>query len=102
MGKMAGKPLWLITTALPLNAHGAYPSTPLGFSRGHRDDSSDRGAVAMEGFYTVKEVCKLLRVARETLRRWELEGGFPRRGCLFWHPPGRRKTTKAKRKTPHI
>ena len=25
----------------------------------------------MDGFYTVNEVCRLLHVARETLRRWE-------------------------------
>lgn len=43
----------------------------------------------MEGFYTVKEVCKLLRVARETLRRWEREGGFPRRVRFSRHPRGR-------------
>jgi hypothetical protein len=26
----------------------------------------------MEGFYSVKEVCRLLHVARETIRRWEI------------------------------
>ena len=34
---------------------------------------------AMEGFYTIKDVCKLLHVARETLRRWERDGWFPKR-----------------------
>jgi predicted site-specific integrase-resolvase len=43
----------------------------------------------MEGFYTVKIVCKLLRVARETLRRWECEGGFSRRVRFSRHPRGR-------------
>jgi excisionase family DNA binding protein len=43
----------------------------------------------MEGFYTVNEVCKLLRVARETLRRWEHEGGFPKRVRFSRHPRGR-------------
>ena len=49
----------------------------------------------MDGFYTVKEVCKLLRVARETLRRWELEGGFPRRVRFSRHPRGRVAFLKA-------
>jgi predicted DNA-binding transcriptional regulator AlpA len=33
----------------------------------------------MDGFYTVKEVCSKLHVARETLRRWERDGWFPKR-----------------------
>ena len=33
----------------------------------------------MEGFYSVKEVCRLLHVARETIRRWEKDDMFPKR-----------------------
>ena len=33
----------------------------------------------MEGFYMVKDVCRLLHISRETLRRWEKQGWFPRR-----------------------
>jgi excisionase family DNA binding protein len=33
----------------------------------------------MGGFYTVKEVCRLLHISRETLRRWERDGWFPTR-----------------------
>ena len=43
----------------------------------------------MEGFYTVKEVCRLLHVSRETLRRWEKDGAFPRRVCFTRHVRGR-------------
>ena len=43
----------------------------------------------MEGFYTVKEVCRLLHVARETLRRWERDGWFPKRVRFSRHARGR-------------
>ncbi len=43
----------------------------------------------MDGFYTVKEVCRKLHVARETLRRWEREGWFPRRVRFSRHTRGR-------------
>jgi hypothetical protein len=33
----------------------------------------------MDGFYTVKEVCLKLHIARETLRRWEHDDWFPKR-----------------------
>jgi predicted DNA-binding transcriptional regulator AlpA len=33
----------------------------------------------MDGFYTVNDVCRLLHIARETLRRWERDGWFPKR-----------------------
>jgi excisionase family DNA binding protein len=33
----------------------------------------------MDGFFTVKEVCRKLHVSRETLRRWERDGWFPKR-----------------------
>jgi len=43
----------------------------------------------MEGFYSIKEVMRLVGVARETLRRWENAGSFPRRRRLSGHPRGR-------------
>jgi predicted DNA-binding transcriptional regulator AlpA len=43
----------------------------------------------MDGFYSIREVQRLLGVARETLRRWELAGGFPRRRRLSDHSRGR-------------
>jgi excisionase family DNA binding protein len=43
----------------------------------------------MEGFYTVKEVCRLLHVSRETLRRWERQGWFPLRVRFTRHERGR-------------
>jgi predicted DNA-binding transcriptional regulator AlpA len=33
----------------------------------------------MDGIYMVKEVCWLLHVSRETIRRWECKGWFPKR-----------------------
>jgi len=33
----------------------------------------------MDEFYCVKEVCRKLGVARETIRRWEKQGMFPKR-----------------------
>ncbi len=42
----------------------------------------------MDGFYTVKEVCKLLHISRETLRRWERDGWFPKRVRLSRHARG--------------
>ena len=44
----------------------------------------------MDGFYTIAEVCKLLHVSRETLRRWERDGWFPKRVCYSRHDRGRR------------
>jgi excisionase family DNA binding protein len=32
-----------------------------------------------DGFFSVKDVCKLLNVARETIRRWERNRCFPQR-----------------------
>jgi predicted DNA-binding transcriptional regulator AlpA len=43
----------------------------------------------MEGFCTVRDVCKLLHVARETLRRWERDGWFPKRVRFSRHARGR-------------
>ncbi len=43
----------------------------------------------MDGFYTVAEVCKLLHVSRETLRRWERDDWFPRRVRYTQHARGR-------------
>lgn len=43
----------------------------------------------MEGFYTVKEVCRLLHVSRETLRRWESDKWFPKRVSFTQHRRGR-------------
>ena len=43
----------------------------------------------MDGFYTVKEVCKKLHVARETLRRWERDNWFPKRIRFSRHARGR-------------
>jgi predicted DNA-binding transcriptional regulator AlpA len=44
----------------------------------------------MDGFYTIKDVCRLLNVARETLRRWEdQEPSFPKRTRLSRHARGR-------------
>lgn len=43
----------------------------------------------MEGFYTVKEVCRKLHIARETLRRWECDGWFPKRVRFSRHRRGR-------------
>ena len=37
----------------------------------------------MEGFYTVKEVCRLLHISRETLRRWERDHWFPEACQLY-------------------
>jgi DNA-binding transcriptional MerR regulator len=44
----------------------------------------------MKGFYTVRQVCDLLKVARETLRRWEKAGIFPKRVALSGHARGRK------------
>ncbi len=38
---------------------------------------------------SIKEVCRLLKVARETLRRWEITGQFPKRIRLSAYPRGR-------------
>ena len=43
----------------------------------------------MDGFYTVKEVCKKLHVSRETLRRWENDGWFPKRVRFSRYARGR-------------
>lgn len=43
----------------------------------------------MEGFYTIKDVCRLLHVARETLYRWERAGWFPKRVRFSRHIRGR-------------
>ena len=43
----------------------------------------------MEGFYTVKEVCRLLHISRETLRRWERDKWFPKRVSFTQHKRGR-------------
>jgi predicted DNA-binding transcriptional regulator AlpA len=39
----------------------------------------------MDGFYSIKEVCRLIGVVRETLRRWEKRGWFPKRRRLSEH-----------------
>jgi predicted DNA-binding transcriptional regulator AlpA len=33
----------------------------------------------MDGYYSVKEVCRKFKVSRETIRRWEEKFWFPRR-----------------------
>lgn len=43
----------------------------------------------MDGFYSIKEVCRIIGVARETLRRWEKRGWFPRRRRYSEHRRGR-------------
>ena len=43
----------------------------------------------MDGFYTVKEVCHRLHIARETLRRWERDNWFPKRIRFSRHARGR-------------
>jgi excisionase family DNA binding protein len=43
----------------------------------------------MDGFYTVKEVCKKLHISRETLRRWERDNWFPQRIRFSRHARGR-------------
>ena len=43
----------------------------------------------MAGYYTVEQVCMMFNVARETIRRWEHDGGFPRRVRLSRHARGR-------------
>ena len=50
---------------------------------------SFEGALVMDGFYTVKEVCRLLHVSRETLRRWEKDGWFPKRVRFSRYARGR-------------
>jgi prophage regulatory protein len=43
----------------------------------------------MEGFYTVAEVEDRLTIKRQTVRRWEEAGHFPKRVRLGNHPRGR-------------
>jgi predicted DNA-binding transcriptional regulator AlpA len=43
----------------------------------------------MDGCYRVKDVCRLLLVSRETLRRWEKKGWFPKRVRFTRHERGR-------------
>jgi excisionase family DNA binding protein len=43
----------------------------------------------MDGFLTVKDVCRKLHIARETLRRWERDGWFPKRIRFSRHARGR-------------
>ena len=33
----------------------------------------------MDGYYSVKEVCRKFNVSRETIRRWEEQFWFPKR-----------------------
>ena len=44
----------------------------------------------MKGYYTVREVCERLKVARETIRRYEKAGTFPRRIALSDFARGRK------------
>ena len=44
----------------------------------------------MDGFYTIAEVCRLLHVSRETLRRWEKLQWFPTRVSYTQHRRGRK------------
>lgn len=44
----------------------------------------------MKGYYTVRDVCGLFKVARETIRRWEKARCFPRRVALSGHERGRK------------
>ena len=43
----------------------------------------------MEEFYCVKIVCKMLHVSRETIRRWEKAGMFPKRVRFSEHRRGK-------------
>jgi predicted DNA-binding transcriptional regulator AlpA len=43
----------------------------------------------MEEYYTVDEVCRKFRVARETISRWEKRRWFPKRVRLSPHARGR-------------
>ena len=43
----------------------------------------------MEGYYTVAEVCALLKVTRTTIQRWEDDEWFPQRVRLTRHVRGR-------------
>src|SRR5436305_13814255 len=54
----------------------------------HRDASSRR--YPMQAFYSIKEVCRLLHVSRETLRRWEQADWFPKRVSFTQHRRGRK------------
>jgi predicted site-specific integrase-resolvase len=44
----------------------------------------------MKGYYTVRDVCERFKVARETIRRWEKAGRFPRRIALHDCARGRK------------
>jgi predicted DNA-binding transcriptional regulator AlpA len=44
----------------------------------------------MQVFYSIKEVCRLLHVSRETLRRWEKVRWFPQRVSFTRHRRGRK------------
>jgi predicted DNA-binding transcriptional regulator AlpA len=43
----------------------------------------------MNGYLTVCEVQKRFKIARETVRRWERDQGFPKRVRLSTHARGR-------------
>ena len=44
----------------------------------------------MQAFLSIKEVCRLLHVSRETLRRWEKARWFPQRVSFTQHRMGRK------------
>ena len=43
----------------------------------------------MDGYYSVKDVCRRFNVSRETIRRWERDQGFPLRVRFTHHDRGR-------------
>lgn len=43
----------------------------------------------MEEYYTVADVCRKFGVARETIRRWEIQLWFPKRVRISPHARGR-------------
>ena len=43
----------------------------------------------MDGYFTVEDVCKRFNVVRETIRRWEERGWFPKRVRLSQAARGR-------------
>lgn len=49
----------------------------------------------MDEFYCVKDVCRKLHVARETIRRWEKAGMFPKRVRFSRHARGKVGFSKA-------
>jgi predicted DNA-binding transcriptional regulator AlpA len=49
----------------------------------------------MTVFLSIKDVCRQLNVSRETLRRWEKTGWFPKRVSFTQHHRGRKGYLKS-------